>query len=358
MNGNINDFLPTPSQRAMVVSHLVMSTEDKQLAFPYNLRQLHLNDPGRQSKFRGAHDLGDTTVRKLCENQIKSAISHANSQGKPFTHVLVMTMGWVNDQEEAVMRFRSVASQLRAAHGKKNPGAFRPLVIGVSWPSGWLTNSDLRPVQIFGHIGSYFNKANDADELAYRVISPLIHHHLPRAVPRSIPIIAIGHSFGARALTRAVHSAPLLTEAPKRHVDLLISIQPAVSLRRWLPGEGVEGAPYAIDHLPRHCIISSKNDHANATAFWAINGGQKAGIEISKERPGRLRYGKWNQTTKRIEPTPNRGTVPLVIDASEIVKDGKDYDPYLASGKPRSGHNDMLDAEMGELLYYAIQNLR
>lgn len=357
MNRNIRKFLPEADERAMVITHIVETTRDHSIKFPYNMRELKFDAKDEDAPKR-ANEIGLGALSDVCQKSIPAALAKGRAEGRPFSHVLVMTMGWVNDQQESVMRFRAIAGQMRKAAAARGDKSFRPLVVGISWPSGWLTNSDSPVTRAVGHIGSYFNKANDADELGYRILSPLIHHYLPKAVPDSTPIIAIGHSFGARALSRAVHSGCLLTQKPGRNVDMLIALQPAVSMRRWVPGIGVEGAPYATDEKFPEVIVSSSNDHANEIAFWAINGGQKAAIDLAKERPDRFQSGTWDKDAWRINPAPNWKGLPVVVDASEIVRENQDFDPFGSSKNPRSGHNDVLDYEMGKLVYFAIKQVK
>lgn len=68
--------------------------------------------------------------------------------------------------------------------------------------------------------------------------------------------ILIGHSFGARVITRAIFSNGLIDppkvnkESSETHqkntcdVDLVIGLQGAFSINRFIPGEGEEGSPY------------------------------------------------------------------------------------------------------------------
>ncbi len=59
---------------------------------------------------------------------------HEKMQKHSYTHIVVGMMGWNTDQEEAVRNFNSVAKNVKLAAGKE---AFRPLFIGLTWPSKW-----------------------------------------------------------------------------------------------------------------------------------------------------------------------------------------------------------------------------
>jgi hypothetical protein len=70
--------------------------------------------------------------------------------------------------------------------------------------------------------------------------------------------ILIGHSFGARVITRAIFSNGLINppkvnkESPETHqknmydIDLVFGLQGAFSINRFIPGEGEERSPYRI----------------------------------------------------------------------------------------------------------------
>ncbi|MDG9882447.1 alpha/beta hydrolase [Pseudomonas sp. GD04058] len=180
-------------------------------------------------------------------------------RGDRYTHVLIVVMGWNTAQDEAIRNINDITGNLMAAAEeargaqindlatspkpeKVSKSRFRPLVIGVTWPSFW-TNS-------FTNFFSYGNKANDADEIGLSWLNKLINQTVPNALDASgsqARVVAIGHSFGARAMTRALFSSPALdpgSDGPKSRVDLAIGLQGAVSINRFMPGKGIEGAPY------------------------------------------------------------------------------------------------------------------
>lgn len=180
-------------------------------------------------------------------------------RGDRYTHVVIVVMGWNTAQDEAIRNINDITGNLMAAAEEArgaqinelatSPKAqaaamsrFRPLVIGVTWPSFW-SNS-------LSNFFSYGNKANDADEIGLSWLNKLINQTVPNALDKSgsqARVVAIGHSFGARAMTRALFSSPALdpgSDGPKSRVDLAIGLQGAVSINRFMPGKGIEGAPY------------------------------------------------------------------------------------------------------------------
>jgi hypothetical protein len=127
------------------------------------------------------------------------------------------------------------------------------LFIGISWPSEW------RSKFLGGFISSlsYSVKADDADEVGILWVNRILWNILvPLKKERNIPLILIGHSFGARVITRAIFSHGLIDpekinkESPETRqkstydIDLAIGLQGAFSINRFIPGEGEEGSPY------------------------------------------------------------------------------------------------------------------
>ncbi len=210
------------------------------------------------------YDYGKYALVSLQDNLTKDL-----RQGN-YTHVLVIVMGWNTAQQEAIRNFNDLtgnlmAASLEAASGQQESpidrtraiqplakdrpaGNFRPLVIGVTWPSYW-SNS-------FGNVFSYSNKANDADEIGLSWLNKLLNETIPLSLQASgshARVVALGHSFGARAMTRAVFSSPALAPLQgsfpdqsmvSSSVDLAVGLQGAMSINRFAAQLGSEGAPY------------------------------------------------------------------------------------------------------------------
>ncbi|MBE7636296.1 hypothetical protein GUA87_05530 [Sneathiella sp. P13V-1] len=208
------------------------------------------------------------------------------------THVIVYVMGWNTPQIEAYRNFNSLAGHLIDAAEADKAKEFRPLIIGVTWPSLWrgvtlLPNFISQPV-------SYRNKADDADELGLTWLGALIHDVLPavrdqvnREKGRYIPIITVGHSFGARAVSRAVFTGPTIARDPNntpkhnRHrvADVMIGLQGAFSKNRFHPknGEGREGQPYDQFRYQagQTILTASRHDKAIDLGFWVDAAGNE-----------------------------------------------------------------------------------
>jgi hypothetical protein len=82
--------------------------------------------------------------------------------------------------------------------------AFRPMFVGVTWPSLWNT---------LGY-ASFRNKGHDADEVGHIYIAWLLHRLAPELKRElDLKVVAIGRSFGARMVTRGLFSRPLVRDA-------------------------------------------------------------------------------------------------------------------------------------------------
>lgn len=356
--------------KVMVVTHVVKTENGRISDYLYNTYdpeappkpvysecKLHRKESGERQTVPAGMD-----ALEGLEETVKKAFD-----GGGFTHALVVCMGWANDQQESMLRSRMITDNLKAAAAQAGEdgtaGEFNPLVVTVTWPSQWWGLADSGAKRIAGHLFSYTNKSNDADEVGILIVNRLINHHLARAVPDTVPIVLIGHSLGARVLSRAYYSAGLLKErdADQRRPDLLLSLQPAYSARRWMSrkrlfelGTSAEGAPYLVPGEHRHFITSSRHDKANPLAFWSRHLGGKGGIKSAKERPDIFTLARWDEERKELIDFPEDTFAPVVIDAQAIVRPRGENSVDSLGLMVRSGHNDILDEQMGHLIYYLI----
>lgn len=313
----------------------------------------------------------------LTEGASWSALNHfrGDLRGKlasgRYTHILVMCMGWNNDQHDAVFRYNTLVENIGAA---RPGGRFKPLVIGITWPSVWLSRTDSEALQQTGHLLSYFNKSDDADELGIVYLNWLLHRAIPDAQPRrKVPVVAVGHSFGARAMSRAVHSRDYLISAhpEEEPVDLFVGLQAAVSVNRYLPGRSLlRGSAYAEFPLERTLLVytSSMHDKANRMSRFvtlARNMGSKHGAESARRSP-LLDYVAVTAHPPVLPGRPRPGK-PLVVDATSFVKKGDRDSVRYAEGPGQevkvgfeevTPHNDILDLEMGYFLRSCLDLVR
>lgn len=231
-------------------------------------------------------------------------------------------------------------------------------MIALTWPSAWATASDSGIRRTLGHILSYPNKANDADEIGYTWVNWMVNHKLPVAIASAnLPdskrpkIVMLSHSFGVRLLSRALFSSKHLRAEYKssNSVDLFIGLQGAVSGRRFVMNNGREGSPYAeFNSLPTRIILTtSKNDKANPFAHYvtgASHVGGVQGLQLALKHQKIFDVVEWVKGKKPFDSSKDK---ILMVDASSIVNDKTNV----------SGHNDVLDQEMAELIWSFIADI-
>jgi hypothetical protein len=300
-----------------------------------------------------------------------------------YSHIVIIVMGWNTSQDEAIRNFNDIiGNMVEAARNETDSPLFRPLVIGVTWPSMW-TNG-------FINLLSYPKKAKDADEVGLVWLNIVVNQTIPQLLqqmnpdPRLAPkVVLIGHSFGARAAMRAVFSGPLLAPEyskekamPAPKVDLAVALQGAVSINRFDPQRSLEGAPYRDFRKLKNTKIvltAAHGDSATSMPFWYRPTGAAAtwddkcggdapapGFECMKTvKPG-------NREDEGAKGNPQRDTFDLCdankggvcnavlppingnllyIDTSEVVT------AYNSPGTGGGAHSDIYRLPMGSLLW-------
>lgn len=270
-----------------------------------------------------------------------------------YTHFIVMSMGWNTDQEESIRNFNSLHANLLEAAGDS---PWKPLFIGLTWPSLW--------DGLFGSVGSYDNKAGDADEIGASWANLVVNWILPSVMGvdgRRLKIVCVGHSFGARIMSRAAFSAGFVAgSSDDVKVDALVLLQAAFSANRFLKArtQGKEGAPYAgyATEVGRIVATWSEHDTANPIAN-SVSGanliGGRPGYERASDPDYRAHFDfrsmcsdgsivgddSWRQSSKVI-----------MIDASKVIKS----DVWGSGG---NAHSDIYTEEVGRFLWDAIKDV-
>lgn len=263
------------------------------------------------------HAFIETELPKLLSDKLRAA----TAASRPYSHIVVVSMGWNTNQLESVENFNSlVRHTLDAQRARfRNTDSdecwqgetcdFRPYVIGLTWPSAWTFETG--PIAAARRSASVVTKAYDADELGATWYARLIHVALPKAIElatagrpndgsstKSPQVVLIGHSFGARALTLADASCPFyrqLEECVSRpSVSLAISLNGAFSRARYYPtdGNGVPVSPDAQpisllgfnDGAPFHPYHLSRSKPGSAS--WHVNFWSRWDSATSIELPG------------------------------------------------------------------------
>jgi hypothetical protein len=342
------------------ISHLVQAALDDKLPIPYIknrfLYDAYLagraddrrpSDPAWTMKTHGLYARSWEALEHL-EDVLAEQLNEAHEEGQPYTHVVVGTMGWNTAQEKAIRNLNSIFGNILISQGN----GFKPLYIAITWPSEWNV-----PGVSLG------NKANDADEIGFVWANALINRHLSilraRASEKTwsaFKIVAIGHSLGARLMTRAAFSGAALNPPVELQdgLDLVVGMQGAFSMNRFLAEreKGREGAPYADYKNLRGRVALTWSEHDKATPIAnMITGGNYAGAKKGYERASDPRYKhhfSFYTSSEKGELTPegdvaSQGKQVIYINANSLIK----YEVLGAGGK---AHSDIYNAYMGRML--------
>jgi hypothetical protein len=179
------------------------------------------NNPTLRDSFLASWDALDAMKKDLQEDP------------KNYTHTFIMIMGWNTPQVESYRNFNEIISNLELVHQGED---FRPLVIGITWPSFWESSWFDALYKGF----SYRNKADDADEIGLTWLGVLLKDTISPLREAGIKTTLIAHSFGARAASMAVCVGPGIARTkeelyskPTGLVDNFINLQGAYSINRF-----------------------------------------------------------------------------------------------------------------------------
>ncbi len=274
---------------------------------------------------QGNYNYYKSGVKQL--EKIKETLAEKLKTGG-YTHVLLGSTGWNNDQKTSFFRYRKWI-EITCDAAKREGTTFKPFFIGITWPSEWKLG--LLPT-LLSKVSSVFNKANDADEIGMTYGNQLIWKGIIPVLDSlkskgdSIPLIALGHSFGARLLTRAAHSKVLFkdTLSSKSKIDLMISAQGAFSVNRFLKKKNWEGGIYTIiTPWNKFVATSSVHDSANDMAFHTTYiGNQRSINKLRRSYLGVLfNYNKVHSTGELINPGSQN--IHTAIVADDLICKGK-----------------------------------
>jgi len=283
-----------------------------------------------------------------------------------YTHLVIASMGWNNNQEESLKRYNYLISNTLA---HTDESRFNPLVVGFTWPSVWSGKSRIKIKNLSGHIGSYLNKSNDADEIGLTLANHLVNNIVPRlSAKHTFSTLLIGHSMGARLLSRAMLSGHLLKDRPaslttRKDNPLFLGLQPALDAGRFkedtnvigrvasiFPGKITpytgEGAPYVNfrDVTGRIIFTTSDKDRANPFAQFLTGakhiGGRTGRRQAQKEISHNLHVKTLAaRAASAAECSQMKATDKvIIINATEFVDD----------------HNDIKKKKMGKFLWSMI----
>lgn len=186
---------------------------------------------------KAAYNEGRDALGSLRDGRPSALTRALEKRAEGATHIILAVMGWNTSQVKAARQFNSLigfTAQAWAEDAAEKP--FAPLFIGVTWPS----------YTPYARGIDFQVQRDDADELGMIWLNRLIHEVLgPLKSRRGIPLVALGHSFGARALLRASVSRPLI-DARYRDaafageaspIDLTLALQPALPIKGFIDEE-------------------------------------------------------------------------------------------------------------------------
>ncbi len=307
-------------------------------------------------------------------NQLEVELNNkVKNTGDPFTHILIMAMGWNNDQAESVNRYNKIVKHLEIA-AEIQDQRFKPLVIGLSWPSVWGTSTIPGWKQLL-HLVSYGNKADDADEVGFTYGNYIVNK-IARDLKKqtNAKVVLIGHSMGARLLTRSIFSSPLLknngiTLAQNDHIDYVFGLEGAFSINRFVEGSGLlfpatifrsgEGYPYSEYEQLKSKLIMTWSENDNANPFSTIlNGSAHIGGRVGFERS---RLPEKREPFTHLQWSENQEWSLLKHKDKDYQKEkcenfASQRKVFMADlTKFIDNHNDICDFHVGQFMWEAMK---
>lgn len=325
-------------RKAMVVSHII--------EFKKNIRNDIYNPFLVNEDAKPEYEEGYVQLDKL-QKKIADELKNGN-----YTHIIFMSMGWHNDQFVSIDNYKNIITEIK---NEDKLNIFNPYIVAITWPSAWLSNAN-GIIEKIGHLISYPNKADDADEVGFTIANYILHNVVLKSVSdvnskssrSKIKTVAIGHSFGARLLSQALFSKNYLKNdmTNNSQLDLFIGLQPAVSANRFIKGTGNEGSPYQNHGVLKTKILitASEYDNANPFAVWSEHLGGKDSFDTVKEHPE-----SFNIYNARIDNNKIFG-----INFNELWKSPKKVE--FVKCDFIKNHNDITDDEVGKFLFQIITN--
>lgn len=321
----------------------------------------------------------------------KADIAESAKTDRPYTHLLVFSMGWNTDQFEALRNFNSIANEFaRAVEGCPIPAdkycvaahKVRPLVIVLTWPSLW-DWSNLLAVggfDVLAKLASFPIKASDAREVGFGPANYLINKALAEIVANTdlkrdlkakgvaLQVVGVGHSFGARLLAQAARSARYLTPglrpAGTGGLDTFFALQGAFEIDRLFDGDSQRHSCTTptrrlAEGFGRVVLTASSKDAAVNLAFFGTYAGQHDGYKASAEKPAYCRLfihaimdadgaclsrgGPRQSCAALATPSTGKPQHILYLDASDSIQ----YNTHRTGG---GAHSDIYRENVGRVL--------
>lgn len=114
--------------KVMLVTHITKSVTYEGQHYSQYLYNAYREDLDRQYNFAESFAKVDLMFADMAMQ-----LKQAKEQGEPFTHVIVMSMGWNNDQVESLYRYNTIIKNVQQ-EALAQQQVFKPLVICFTWP--------------------------------------------------------------------------------------------------------------------------------------------------------------------------------------------------------------------------------
>jgi len=329
-------------KEVMFVSHILDTKDPSGDSDPYNAYAQLLNGNGnnyhmltKEKHIGGIYRSGWNAL----ENKLRSKIiNRVNNAKTPYSHIIVMSTGWRMEQVESIQAYNHLAYSLEYAA----PANFLPLYITFSWPSksGWT---------------SIRKKRNDADEIGLLLANLLVNHVLLDSRLSNIPKILIGHSFGARILTRALFSRGLIQSAiiTQGDINTLIGLQSAFSFKRFSPKnvDNSDGYPYRRWRgiATEFVFTMSSHDSAGLTGWKIFSKSRDKNMMLGKGGWEAAKAAKKSNDVNNLIFTTAESNCDVHIPAfSPLKKNGRII--YVDASCCIKDHNDIYRVIHGKLM--------
>lgn len=293
--------------------------------------------------------------------------------GKNYTHVLVVVMGWNTRQIEAIQNYNAIVSHIK--HASETDESFRPLFIGVTWASEWTAEWFEPAVRLI----SFPAKANDADEVGLSWLGAVLNVISKQYEDK--PKVAIGHSFGARALASALCTGPQISLPPFATIsngeseeisatktaaskpqpmwDLFLGWQPAFPMGRFDNNGARDGFryPYGCARVRSMVMTASVNDQA-VRSDWGFD--MIGASSVRAEACNATSANRFQRKLACIDENQVRNSPKFSIDWTPDALNYVDASNIVWFSQPNTGggaHSDIYRAVHGRLAWSAIRRL-
>jgi len=276
---------------------------------------------------------------------LKSRLEADVASGK-YTHVVVMMMGMDTTQEQSVRDFNTLVWSLRNAGGDQ----FRPLVIGISWPSFF----DSRWLDPIWETLAYPSKADEADKIGLTWVGVLMHDIIGPLRGR-VKTMAVVHSFGARAVSMAACVGPEIVRVDgyrPRVLDYFVGFAPAFSLHRFLKARYLAEDiryPDACRRGGKIILTSSNHDYASKMPIWVDLAGNYDDYRKFCRRKHEIARTCLTVDSKgQIQQEYADSDRFLYIDTTQLMQ-------YQIPNTDGGAHSDIFRSQVGRMIWSIVQ---